>query len=348
MNNRPASDTRDPRIVECCSFPIEGSQYLVDAVRYQPTDRPIEDRWSFNFDPHTDRVVLGVYDGHGGSETAELVSAVLPAALIAQPSPSAHAQTFQDVDAKIIKNFTNDHSVFHRRSDQWVDNARVAKAGCTALIFDLDLKTMAANVANAGDCRLAVFHGDTGNPGRAVVSYETTDLNAKSVSEQAKVKKEHPGEDMIFVSGRLFGRVMSTRGFGDAYYKLPCQGLVGKYTHKKLIDAMSAVENPAKVPINQQYDSYFYGYLTPPYIEARPETSLIHLTAGDIVLLASDGLWDRVSTREAADILSAGLINGTENLALHVINSVISKCPPGDDTAIVILRPGMIPDVKEP
>jgi pyruvate dehydrogenase phosphatase len=150
--------------------------------------------------------------GHGGSETAELVSAVLPAALMAQSSPSAHAQIFQDVDAKIIKNFTNDHSLFHRRSDQWVDNAKVAKAGCTALIFDLDLKTMAANVANAGDCRLVVFHGDTQNPQQPVVSFETTDLNAKSVSEQARVKDKHPGEDMIFVSGRLFGRVMSTRG----------------------------------------------------------------------------------------------------------------------------------------
>jgi pyruvate dehydrogenase phosphatase len=121
---------------------------------------------------------------------------------------------------------------------------------------------------------------------------------------------------------------------------------VGKYTHKRLIDAMSAVEDPAKVPINQQYDSYFYGYLTPPYIEARPEMNSVQLSAGDIVLLASDGLWDRISTREAADILSEGLILGAENLALHVINSVISKCPPGDDTTIVILRPGMIPDGK--
>ena len=53
----------DPRIVEQTSKIVEGTRWRVDVVRYQPTDRPIEDRWSFHYDKEQKRLILGVYDG---------------------------------------------------------------------------------------------------------------------------------------------------------------------------------------------------------------------------------------------------------------------------------------------
>lgn len=322
-------------IVECSSFPVGISQYNVDVVRYQPTDRPIEDRWSMKLDTDARRIILGVYDGHGGSATAEVVSSVLPEALLEVP-PSRHTEVFEEVDRRIIRSFTDDHSFLRSKSDQWERNAKTARAGCMALIFDLDLKSGDATISNAGDCRLAVFHGQSGPTIELV--HETSDLNSRAASEQERLENEHPGEDLLIVSGRLFGRLMCTRGFGDVYYKLPCKGPVGRYTHKKHIDAMSAVEEIGKIPINQQYDSYFYGYRTPPYITARPETSKPHISDGDTVILASDGLWDKLTTLEAASILSDGIAAGVEHLAMHLLQFLLDNHPPGDDTTIVILR----------
>ena len=129
-----------------------------------------------------------------------------------------------------------------------------------------------------------------------------------------------------------------TVGFGDVYYKLPCSGPLGKFAHKRYIDALSAAEDTGKVPMNEQYESYFYGYRTPPYITPRPESSTVAVDIGDIMILASDGLWDRLTTEDAARAALSGLQNGVQNLAGYLLQTSIKKQPPGDDTTIIVLR----------
>jgi len=102
--------------------------------------------------------------------------------------------------------FMNDHSLFRSRSENWVAHAEVVKSGCTALIFDIDLNSILGSFANAGDCRLVVCNSSKKNV------RQTVDLNAKATSEVERLQHQHPGEDMLIVSGRLFGKVMSTRG----------------------------------------------------------------------------------------------------------------------------------------
>jgi pyruvate dehydrogenase phosphatase len=127
-------------------------------------------------------------------------------------------------------------------------------------------------------------------------------------------------------------------GFGDVYYKLPCSGPLGKFTHKRYIDALSAAEEPGKVPMNEQYNAYFYGYRTPPYITPRPESSTVAVSEGDIIILASDGLWDRVTTLDAAEAVWSGMQTGVPNLAGSLLQSATDRRPPGDDTTIVVLH----------
>ena len=151
--------------------------------------------------------------GHGGSSCAEHISNVLPQTLLGHP-PVQHPGVFEEVDSRLTKKFTDGHSLLRPKSSSWLTHARVAKSGCMALICDFDLKRMTATISNVGDCRLAVVRGNESTPGnqKSTVVYETTDLNARAVTERDRIAKEHPGEDMVVVSGRLFGRLMSTRG----------------------------------------------------------------------------------------------------------------------------------------
>lgn len=43
------------------SFRAEGIRVAV--AQYQPTERPIEDRFSVNYDASQNRLIVGVYDG---------------------------------------------------------------------------------------------------------------------------------------------------------------------------------------------------------------------------------------------------------------------------------------------
>lgn len=220
-----------PSIVEEGTHSFPRSRWFLDVVRYQPTQRPCEDRWSFAYDESSARLVVGVYDGmppevlllnhvpqiltgHGGFSCADHISKVLPQALIKQP-PSQHRAVFETVDGQLTEAFTQDHGLFKSKSSNWISNARIAKSGCMAIVCDVDLSEMRATLSSAGDCRLVVIRPSvSSSPGEEgpVVHHETEGLNSKSKSEQERLAKEHPGEDMVVVSGRLFGRLMSTRG----------------------------------------------------------------------------------------------------------------------------------------
>ncbi|KAF5384298.1 hypothetical protein D9615_003238 [Tricholomella constricta] len=304
--------------------------FKIHIHQYQPTKRPIEDRFSISTQQRPDRLILGVYDGHGGAATAQHISSTLPAALMAN-SPAHHARIFRETDNSMVQSFARDHSVFRAKSKDWVQHAQVVKSGCTALILDINIETLTVSFANAGDCRAVLF-----NPSEAQLQ-QTEDLNARTPSEKERLAREHPGEDTLIVGGRLFGRLMSTRGFGDAYYKLP-HGLIGNWQHKRYIEALSSVEDPGKVTMSAQYHSMFYLYRTPPYLTATPEVGTMQLQENAFVIMATDGLWDCVSSEVAVEIVRRGMEQGVDNLAEFLLHSVMDIRNPGDDVTILLLQ----------
>ncbi|KAJ6511374.1 phosphatase 2C-like domain-containing protein, partial [Mycena vitilis] len=307
----------------------------ISTVQYQPTDRPIEDRFSITASADGCRLIIGVYDGHGGSETAEHISKVLPPALL-QCLPREHKHIFEETDKSLLDAFQNDHAPLCARSKNWIANARVLRAGCTALILDIDIPGMLVNYANAGDCRALICGVRATEDSDSTQSQiqQTTDLNAKSRAEQERLKLEHPKEDMLVVSGRLFGKLMSTRGFGDGYYKLP-RG-INNWKHKNYIDVLSLLEAKGKVPLNAQYDSYFYGYRTPPYLTATPDTGEMSLTRDSFIVCGSDGLFDLITSEEVAQTVRQGIRDGVGNLAAHILSRIMS-IGIGDDVTIIVL-----------
>jgi len=304
-----------------------GSGIRISILQYQPTTRPIEDR--FSIDGPEDRLVVGVYDGHGGSATADHVSKVLPRRILRE-SVEQLARVFQDLDSAMLQAFTEDHDQFRTKSKEWAHNAHVLKAGCTALVLDIDTPTLTVTSANAGDCR-AVIWGPSSKEAQ-----ETVDLNAKAPSEQARLKLEHPNEDNVVVGGRLFGKLMATRGFGDGYYKLPVKA--NTRLHRKYVDTFSGLEQKDKVPMNAQYDTYFYGYQSPPYMTAAPHLRTFKLEKGGFILLATDGLWDLVESELAVKFVQQGIDGGRDDLSKYVLQRVMETKTPGDDVTVIVLR----------
>jgi pyruvate dehydrogenase phosphatase len=225
------------------------------------------------------------------------------------------------------------------------------KSGCTALVLDVDLNHLIGRYANAGDSRLVIC-----SPLDHQIALQTCDLNTNTASERERLSREHPGEDSMFVHNRLFGRSMCTRGdlllltgipfskrsfyqgFGDGYYKFP-KGLLGAAQHRKYIKTLSSVEKPGIISLIDQYDTLFYAYRTPPYVTARPDTgSPYQFKAGDIAILATDGLWDLVSSEDAVEIVLRGTAQGERQLARYLLEQVVDLKQPHDDVTIVILR----------
>ena len=47
---------------------VHTERYTLSVVQYQPTDRPIEDRYSVHEDEEKKRLILGVYDGNSSCQ----------------------------------------------------------------------------------------------------------------------------------------------------------------------------------------------------------------------------------------------------------------------------------------
>lgn len=131
--------------------------------------------------------------------------------------------------------------------------------------------------------------------------------------------------------------VLYSIGFGDGYYKLS-KGFFGDSQHRKYIDTISSIERKGKIPMNAQYASLFYGYKTPPYITARPDTGTFELKKVSLVILATDGLWDLISSEEAASIVQEGLSSDEADLAKYLLEKVKENTPPGDDVTIIVFQ----------
>lgn len=326
----------------------------VHTFQFQPTDRPIEDRISICSE--IDRSILGVFDGHRGPWTAEHISKELPKRLLADPQKSREA-VFMQLDEELMRDFQEAHIPKARGLSQRISGllggrsavmekvdaehearkrevAQRVLAGSTACIVRIAPGSIQAY--NCGDSRAAIYDHEND------AIYETIDHSSHSPSEVERVTAEHPGEPHIFTGGRLFGQQLATRGFGDAYYKLPSQG------HRQAIDILSQYQKAKAVPLSTMYGSLFHDYKTPPYLTAQPEAIQtlpegykFGRSDGDIGIIATDGLWDMASSREVVDILREAP-RKVGNLAEYLLDTIVSKrggALPGDDTSIVLFVP---------
>ena len=173
----------------------------------------------------------------------------------------------------------------------------------TALLYGQDLY-----VANTGDCRCVLGQLEDGKWRAVPLSIDQAFENDDEVS---RVKKAHPGEEYtVIVHKRLLGGLMPLRSFGDAMYKW------------------------SKQQLNIIYQQVPPNYLTPPYLTAEPVMTHRKLDKQDkFVVIATDGLWERLSSDEVIDIVSKGL-SSSDNVATSLLKQSLGS---DDETVYKLL-----------
>ncbi|KAJ5587475.1 uncharacterized protein N7459_003240 [Penicillium hispanicum] len=247
-----------------------------------------------------------VFDGHAGWQTADLLTKQLMPfvqhSLAAARSVSskdsapsdglvqhAIARAFLNLDDAIVKTaldtVQSNQSVYEK-----VKKLAPAYAGSCALLSMYDPSTSTLHVACTGDSRAVL--GQLGPDGKWELIPLSVDQSGRNEEEIARLRKEHPGEEEIVKNGRVLG-IMVSRAFGDCRWKWP---LDFQQDMKRRFFGPS--------PLTPRYDCR-----TPPYLTAEPvvTSTTIDASKPSFLIMATDGLWDMLSSQQAVDLVGKWL-----------------------------------------
>ncbi|KAJ3299755.1 hypothetical protein HK104_007209 [Borealophlyctis nickersoniae] len=329
----PEGDLESPPVV----------RYDINAV---PSNSPVEDY-------HTEhkfggKIIFGIYDGHGGTECANLLSQYLAhyvaRSISALPKytggsrerskdvASALKSAFKRLDSDITNGGFDVLDPSAAMEQRIKSSLRPAVAGSCAIVAYFEGNDL--YIACTGDSR-AVLGRRRGDG-----SFEAIPLSAdqtiKNPAEYARILEEHPANERetVFVRGRVLGSLMPTRAFGDSRYKWPSS------VQEVLLPHLGRRSTPRN-------------YHTPPYITAEPEVTHYKVEPGPdrFLILASDGLYDRLTSDECVELVASymeqrhmlptgagnsrkqGIVRD-ENAATHLIRNALGK---GDDDVVAKL-----------
>ena len=160
-------------------------------------------------------------------------------------------------------------------------------------------------VANTGDCRAVVGREGVGPQHRWKPLPLSVDQNAQNADEVNRLLAAHPGEvGTVIANGRVLGSLMPFRTFGDVDLKWERQYLT-----------KIAVMVPLDV------------YKTPPYVIAEPVLTQHKFTPADkFLVLATDGLWERLSNQQVVDIVGGAVAHERERRGLGSSADSASCC----------------------
>ncbi|WWC57904.1 uncharacterized protein I303_100439 [Kwoniella dejecticola CBS 10117] len=207
--------------------------------------------------------------------------------------------------------------------------------GACAVTAVVDAEADKLYVANVGDTR-AVAGWWNAEKGEWKCDILSSDAECENEAEAARVRGEHPEDEKdtaVHNQGygdtpRVLGGLQPSRAIGDDAYKID-------YDHFKEVGRALNQKEP------RQRWKWFEECpnKTPPYVTAQPEVAVrdIHPATGEelkFVVLATDGLWDRVTSEEASYLLASHLIHDIHPDVPR--NQIMVTCPhsppaPGSD-----------------
>lgn len=211
---------------------------------------------------------FGVFDGHGGSKTAEFAASNVEKNVIA-----AIREEEDEQDSNNQARIEEALRIAYLRTDSDLLKQEVPGGSCavTALIMNDDHLI----VSNAGDCRAVISKG-------GVAEAVTSDHRPSREDEKNRIENNGGYVDCIRGVWRLQGTLAVSRGLGDSHLK-----------HWVIADPETTVQ------------------------KINPEC--------EFLILASDGLWDKVSNQEAVDIVRSMWINSSSS-SNHTQPSLLSAC----------------------
>jgi pyruvate dehydrogenase phosphatase len=213
-------------------------------------------------------------------------------------NPSLSSPTTEEIEAAIKTGFTRlDDEIVHDSVEKVLKaNSKVAAAellapalsGSCALLSFYDSNTKLLRVACTGDSRAVL--GRRGESGKWVATPLSVDQTGSNPDEEARMRKQHPGEENVIRNGRVLGGLEPSRAFGDATYK---------WTRE----------------VSERLKQSFFGRTpsqllrTPPYVTAEPvvTTTKIEPSKGDFVVMATDGLWEMLTNEEVVGLVGQWL-----------------------------------------
>ncbi|CAK9779770.1 unnamed protein product [Cutaneotrichosporon oleaginosum] len=316
-------------------------------TNFVASNEPCEDRSAADIVPRgkegetgqRDLAFFSVIDGHAGAATSELLSRTLHPTLALGlaglqagmvPGRSWYGQIYdlftwaktwspiniaKSLEASFVKlddnisagpiralpDMLTDQSEEAR--EKFAALAAPAAAGAVVGTALVDAENDGLYVAVTGDCRaVAGWYGPNGWRSDTL----SEDQMGDNPKEVARMRAEHPPYegDTVIRNGRVQGGLQPTRAFGDAVYKWTT--VQGEAVNALIKDAG---EKPRSIrPWN----------FTPPYVTARPEVEYRPLKGANgeklrFVVLATDGLWDRITSEEATLLMAAYLNNKKRN-----------------------------------
>ncbi|KAK0113185.1 hypothetical protein ONS95_014884 [Cadophora gregata] len=284
-----------------------GSVNRYDGARVA-SNSPSEDRYIHGTFPSPWKdghkwMAWAVLDGHAGWQAADILENQL-VPFVRHGLDQIMSQSDQVTDDKVGKAikraFVNlDESILKTAVDvsqgklplqDKLANLAPAFAGSCALLSIYDPSTYKLHVACTGDSRAVL--GQKNAEGKWEAMPLSVDQTGDNQEEIARLKKEHPGEDDIVSGGRVLG-IMVSRAFGDSRWKWPVD--LQKELKKKF-DGPSILAPKYKI-------------LTPPYLTAEPVvmSTKIDPDKPSFLIMATDGLWDNMSSQQAVDLIAKWL-----------------------------------------
>lgn len=208
--------------------------------------------------------------------------------------PSATSPSSEAIEAAIKTGFNRlDHEIVHESVEKVLKaNSKLVAAellapalsGSCALLSFYDSNTKLLRVACTGDSRAVL--GRRGDSGKWVATPLSVDQTGSNPDEEARMRKQHPGEENVIRNGRVLGGLEPSRAFGDATYKWSRE-------------------------VSERLKQSFFGRTpsqllrTPPYVTAEPvvTTTKIQPEKGDFVVMATDGLWEMLTNEEVVGLV---------------------------------------------
>ncbi|KAL1612809.1 hypothetical protein SLS60_001038 [Paraconiothyrium brasiliense] len=249
-----------------------------------------------------------IYDGHAGRHTSYYLQWTLHPSLsraLSNLSPTSTSSVIHSTIKNVFTNLDDEIMTRAKHAANWFPAANAAAisaltpafSGSCALLAAFDPEQSKLRVACVGDSRAVLGRWDSSER-KYVAQPLSVDQTGFNETEVARIKEAHPDEEDILdpKSGRLLGLAV-TRAFGDHRWK---------WDNTLITQLQSKFWGTAPRPQSK----------TPPYLTAEPEiteTDIVRAdpkdksARSDFMIMASDGLWDHISSEHAVECVERWL-----------------------------------------